>query len=112
MGQIAPKTFIEIAESTGFIETIGDWVMENACLQAKVWSDHGINGIRVAVNISVVQLCSEEFTQRLMEILENIGIEPQLLELEITETAVMENIDMAASKLLRAARPWYSHFYR
>jgi len=99
MGPVEPMIFIEIAESTGFIETIGDWVMYNACQQAKIWADDGIEGVRVAVNISVVQLCSERFTDRLMEILEDIGIEPQLLELEITETAVMENIETAARKL-------------
>jgi len=99
MGQVDPKVFIEVAECTGFIETIGDWVMQNACHQAKVWADDGVEGIRVAVNISVVQLCSERFSDRLMEILEDIGIEPQLLELEITETAVMENIETAARRL-------------
>jgi diguanylate cyclase (GGDEF)-like protein len=97
-GLVSPPVFIPIAERTGFITEIGDWVLRSACLQAKQWRDDGL-AIRVAVNLSAVQLRSENFVARLQAILAEVGIAAQHLELEITETAVMEDLETAVSQL-------------
>ena len=98
-GLISPDDFIPIAEKTGFIVQIGFWVLRSACLQAKKWIDQGAKNIRVAVNVSMLQLASETFMEELLTILEETGVEPKNLELEITETAVMEDVRSAARQL-------------
>jgi len=99
IGLINPNDFIHIAERTGFIVKIGAWVLRAACLQAKKWIDAGSKDIRVAVNVSMVQLASEHFIEELVTILEETGVETKNLELEITETAVMEDVEIAARQL-------------
>jgi len=99
MGLITPNDFIPIAEKTGFIVRIGAWVLRAACIQAKEWIDAGAKDIRVAVNVSMVQLASENFIEELLTILEETGVEPKNLELEVTETAVMEDVEIAARQL-------------
>ncbi len=99
MGLVRPTEFIPIAEKTGFIVKLGAWVLRNACVQAKEWIDDGLSDIRIAVNVSMVQLASETFIEELLTILEETGVEPRNLELEITETAVMEDVEIAARQL-------------
>jgi EAL domain-containing protein (putative c-di-GMP-specific phosphodiesterase class I) len=99
MGLVMPNDFIPIAEKTGFIVKIGAWVLRASCIQAKEWIDAGARDIRVAVNVSMVQLASENFIEELLTILEETGVEPKNLELEITETAVMEDVEIAARQL-------------
>jgi diguanylate cyclase (GGDEF)-like protein len=105
MGSVRPDEFIPIAEKTGFIVKVGAWVLRQACLQAKKWIDQGLTEIRIAVNVSMVQLASDTFIEDLLTILEETGVEPKNLELEITETAVMEDAEKAARQLqeLRAS---------
>ncbi|MCZ6774816.1 MAG: EAL domain-containing protein [Proteobacteria bacterium] len=98
-GLINPNDFIPIAERTGFIVKIGAWVLRAACIQAKEWIDAGAKDIRVAVNVSMVQLASENFIEELVSILEETGVETKNLELEITETAVMEDVEIASRQL-------------
>jgi diguanylate cyclase (GGDEF)-like protein/PAS domain S-box-containing protein len=105
MGLIGPDMFIPLAEQTGLIVEIGDWVLRTACTQMKEWVDSGFDDMRVSVNLSPVQLESEELVDQVLQMLESIGLEPKHLELEITETALMENlaeVEQAIQKL-RAA---------
>ena len=86
-GFISPGLFIPLAEQTGLIAEIGDWVMHEACLQCKRLHMHGWTDLRVSVNVSVVQLQNPGFMNRVNQILQETQLEPQSLELEITESA-------------------------
>jgi EAL domain-containing protein (putative c-di-GMP-specific phosphodiesterase class I) len=96
---IPPDQFIPVAESTGLIEAIGDWVLHRACVQARAWQRATGIDRRVAVNISAVQVMSPGFAERVAKTLEATGVDPRLIELEITETAFMSDLVMAARTL-------------
>ena len=98
-GPIMPNEFIPIAEKTGYVVQIGAWVLRNACEQVKEWIDRGNKNIRVAVNVSMLQLASGTFIDELLTILEETGVEAKNLELEITETAMMVDVERAAKQL-------------
>lgn len=91
-GLVPPAEFIPLAESTGLVVQVGEWVLEAACAQAKQWKDAGLAPIRLAVNVS-----AREFTAslpgRVQDTLNRYGLEPLWLELEITESTLMHNID-------------------
>ncbi len=91
-GMVPPAKFIPLAEATGLVVQLGEWVLEQACAQAQAWKRAGLQPIRLAVNVS-----AREFTQalpaRVQETLRRHGLEPQWLELEITESTLMHNID-------------------
>jgi diguanylate cyclase (GGDEF)-like protein/PAS domain S-box-containing protein len=91
-GLIPPVEFIPLAESTGLVVQVGEWVLEAACAQAQAWKIAGVPPIRIAVNVS-----AREFTSalpgRVQETLRRYGLEPAWLELEITESTLMNNID-------------------
>ncbi|OEU53662.1 MAG: hypothetical protein BA871_17495 [Desulfuromonadales bacterium C00003096] len=95
MGLIPPDEFIAVAEETGQIVALGDWVVETACAQNKAWQEAGLAPITMAVNISPHQLGQANFPDRIQRILTKTGLDPRFLEIEITETAIMENVDMA-----------------
>ncbi len=97
-GLISPTVFIPIAENTGMIEQLGNWVLQDACNQAKTWQQQG-QGLRVAVNVSVKQLQQNDFVEQVKQALEIHQLPPQLLELEITESAAMSNIEDNIRKL-------------
>jgi diguanylate cyclase (GGDEF)-like protein len=90
-GVISPSRFIPVAEQTGLIDSIGDWVLRTACKQMRRWIDGGIAPRRIAVNISVRQLRRGDLPARVAAILEECGLEPRYLELEITESTLMED---------------------
>jgi diguanylate cyclase len=90
LGQISPVEFIPIAEDIGLIVPIGEWVLKAACIQAKAWHDSGIGLPRIAVNVSVNQLRQGNFPELVGRILAETGLEPEALELEITESVVMD----------------------
>jgi EAL domain-containing protein (putative c-di-GMP-specific phosphodiesterase class I) len=90
-GLVMPDMFIPIAEETGLIIPIGDTVLKIACLQLKTWMSEGLSPVRMAVNLSSRQLKQEDLPRQVAEIIENTGIDPHLLELEITESAAMDN---------------------
>ncbi|MFC5300072.1 EAL domain-containing protein [Azospira restricta] len=98
-GMIEPARFITIAEETGMIVPIGAWVLGEACRQLRRWLDAGLPPLRVAVNLSARQLRNAELVLTVREVLAETGIPPQLLELEITESAVMDKPEEAIQVL-------------
>jgi EAL domain-containing protein (putative c-di-GMP-specific phosphodiesterase class I) len=91
MGLVLPDNFIPIAEETGLIIPIGEWVLKNACMQVKKWQDAGHPTLRAAVNISVRQFKHQNFASTILRVLEEASLEPQYLDLEITESLLMKN---------------------
>jgi diguanylate cyclase (GGDEF)-like protein/PAS domain S-box-containing protein len=89
-GVLSPLEFIPLAEETGLILPIGKWVLEEACRQNKAWQDQGLPPIVMAVNISVVQLMHKQLIGDITAALRDSGLEPRWLELEITESILME----------------------
>ena len=91
LGVVPPVEFIPVAEETGLILSIGEWVLRNACLQAKSWTDEGLPVARMAVNVSGQQFVLKDFPQLVAAIIKETGIEASMLELEITESVVMKD---------------------
>lgn len=98
-GVISPAAFIPAAEQNGFIIELGEWVLREACRQNKLWQDKGYRAISIAVNVSEKQLQNNDFVEMIVGILKETKLEPQYLELELTESAMMENTDINISKL-------------
>ena len=103
-GLISPARFIPVAEETGIIVEIGDWVLTNACHEMKRWIDAGLKPMRIAVNVSARQLRRRDFTETVASALATSGLPAELLELEITESSVMENPQEAILILERLGR--------
>lgn len=93
LGFISPLEFIPIAEEYGHITKIGRWVIKESCIQAVKWIDKGYKFKSVSVNISSVDLQEPKFIEYIEEIINDTGIDPKILELEITETVLMESLD-------------------
>lgn len=100
-GAIPPNQFIPLAEQSGLILMLGDWVLEQVCRQGQRWREQGLGDLVLAVNLSPSQLRSEGLAKRIAQILEHSGYPPHLLELELTEGAVMQDPDAAAELLGR-----------
>ncbi|HBZ82164.1 MAG TPA: hypothetical protein DEP07_17490 [Brevibacillus sp.] len=92
-GLVSPADFIPLAEETGLIVPIGEWALRTACNQAKLWEQAGYDPLRVAVNLSARQFQQENLVQMIQQVLQETDMQPELLELEITESAVMKNPD-------------------
>ncbi|MCQ4085745.1 bifunctional diguanylate cyclase/phosphodiesterase [Saccharibacillus sp. JS10] len=90
-GEISPLRFIPLAEKSGMIVPIEQWVLRTACKQAKIWQDKNDTSLPIAVNVSQVHLMKPDIYESIMETLEEIQFNPHLLELEITESAMMHN---------------------
>jgi len=99
IGLISPNEFIPLAEETGLIMQIGEWALREACKINKSWQEQGYQPICVAVNLSPKQFRTQDISQLVAGILAETGLEAKYLELEITETAVMENVEDAVTKL-------------
>jgi predicted signal transduction protein with EAL and GGDEF domain len=91
LGFVLPSQFIAIAEESGLIVPIGQWALREACLQAKAWRDAGLPPLRIAVNISAVELRSKDFVAAVATILAETGFDARSLELELTETFLMQD---------------------
>jgi len=91
LGVVPPSEFISVAEETGLILPIGDWVLRQACAQAKAWHDDGLPLVRMSVNVSGQQFALREFPAQVDAILKETGLEASKLELEITETLIMND---------------------
>lgn len=98
-GLVPPKLFIPLAEETGLIEPIGEWVIDTACHQLKVWKDNGLNFLRLAVNLSARQFNQLNLYQKISRILIDAGLEPQDIELELTESTLVQNAEIALRRL-------------
>ena len=99
LGSVPPIAFIPVAEESGLIVPIGEWVLRTACLQAQRWRDQGLARARIAVNISAVQFADKRFVAMVMDTLEQTGLAPQYLQLELTESVLMEDVDLAIEVL-------------
>ncbi len=100
-GPISPARFIPVAEETGIICEIGQWVLQQACHDMRAWLNAGLPPIRMAVNVSARQLRQHDFCEQVAEALALSGLPPALLEVEITESSVMENPQEAIDILSR-----------
>ncbi|HEY2963964.1 MAG TPA: EAL domain-containing protein [Pyrinomonadaceae bacterium] len=100
-GLIAPSEFIPLAEDTGLVVQIGEWVLREACQQNRRWQNEGFAPIQMAVNISARQFHDLDLSQTVIRILHESGLAPAHLELELTESSIMQNADFAASVLTR-----------
>ncbi|MEG4961169.1 MULTISPECIES: EAL domain-containing response regulator [unclassified Microcoleus] len=97
-GLISPAEFIPSAEATGFIVQLGEWVLQTACRQMQVWQKAGFS-LRVAVNLSARQFHQPELSSRVAQILAETGLEPSSLELELTESLMVEDAESAIATL-------------
>ena len=99
LGRVEADTFIRLAEEIGVIVPIGTWVLNQACVHAKRWYDAGLNLPRMAVNVSALQFATPDFVETVVEILRSTGLDGNRLELELTESAIMRDMDEAADKM-------------
>lgn len=104
LGLIQPIRFIPVAEDSGLINAIGDWVLRKACQQAKAWQDAGLALKTIAINVSPVQFRQSGFVETVAEILELTGLAPGCLELELTERTVMHDAETNLGTLSRLSQ--------
>ncbi|MDH4127489.1 MAG: EAL domain-containing protein [Spirochaetota bacterium] len=100
-GMVLPDKFIPLAEESGLIVPIGEWVLLNACRQIKIWHEEGFNSLRVAVNLSWHQFRQKNLVEKIYKILEDCDLEGKYLELEITENILMQEVDLAIKILMK-----------
>jgi diguanylate cyclase (GGDEF)-like protein len=98
-GLVSPADFIPVAEDCGLIVQIGNWVLRTACEQVRAWLDAGLLVPTVAVNVSAMEFRNETFLEGVIAVLKGTGLEPRALELEITESVLIERVDATASIL-------------
>jgi len=99
LGLIPPTVFIPLAEETGLITRVGAWVLRSACLEACRWQDEGLRSIGVSVNLSSQQFNQTGLLDGVIQVLEETGMEPGLLELELTESGIMRDPESAITTL-------------
>lgn len=99
LGEISPARFIPKAEETGLIVPIGEWVVRESCRQLQTWLAAGFAPVSMSVNISALQLAHEDFAETMARILNECAVPPELLTIELTETAMMANYDAAAAQM-------------
>jgi len=99
-GILAPTEFIELAEETGLIVPLGNWVLESACKQLAAWAAiPSMSHLTIAVNVSAIQICSPDFVQQVITVLEDNGADPHKLKLEITESVLLEDMEKIILKM-------------
>lgn len=103
-GAISPEEFIPLAEDSGLILPIGKWVLQTACTQAKAWQIAGYPGLTVSVNISAYQFRGGDLTGLVAQVLRQTGLEPQFLEIEITESITMNDVENTVQILTELKR--------
>ena len=101
LGLVPPGDFIPLAEQTGLIDAISDWVFSSVCRQILAWEQAGFNGVVVAVNFSPMEFRNTSLAEKILHRVKEYGIPPGQIEIEITETVVMENIDTAVDVLMQ-----------
>lgn len=98
-GIVSPAEFIPLAEETGLIVPIGEWVLKTACMQNKTWQEAGLQPVRVTVNLSARQFQQQNLVGIITQVLEETGLDSRWLELEITESALMQDLDFTIGLL-------------
>jgi diguanylate cyclase (GGDEF)-like protein/PAS domain S-box-containing protein len=98
-GLISPVRFIPVAEDSGIILSLGEWALRESCRQARLWRDQGLLDVCVSVNVSAVQLRQTDFAHIVARVLAESGLPPANLELELTESMVMQGVEPALEKL-------------
>jgi len=99
LGLMSPKQFIYIAEESGFIVALGEWVLQNACMQMRRWLDEGLQVNKMVVNVSAIQFLRSDFIATVERILRSTGLEPSSLELELTGNGFMDNSEQTIKAL-------------
>jgi EAL domain-containing protein (putative c-di-GMP-specific phosphodiesterase class I) len=99
LGYISPSRFVPVAEESGLIVPLGAWVLNEVCRQSAEWQREGLAPVPIALNISPLQITRPDFASQVMDVLAIHGLDPQLLGMEITETAMMRNIGEAARQI-------------
>jgi diguanylate cyclase (GGDEF)-like protein len=99
LGYVTPSDFIPVAEDSGLINELGEWVMRTACFQAKAWLDVGMQDFRVSVNLSSIQFKRASLLNMIKRALDDSGLPASLLEVELTESAVMNDVDQNITRL-------------
>jgi EAL domain-containing protein (putative c-di-GMP-specific phosphodiesterase class I) len=97
LGLVPPDKFIRIAENSGLIVPIGEWVLRTACRQARKWQDDRLPPVSVSVNVSAVQFRQQGFCDLIRRVLRETGLAPQYLELELTESLMLANAEVTLS---------------
>jgi diguanylate cyclase (GGDEF)-like protein/PAS domain S-box-containing protein len=97
LGLVPPDKFIRIAENSGLILPIGEWVLRTACSQARKWQDEGLPAVTMAVNVSAVQFREEGFCELIQKVLHETGLASRCLELELTESVLLDNAEVILS---------------
>ncbi len=100
-GLMFPNSFIDIAEHSGLINQIGDWVLAAACLQAQSWMESGVKDFSVSINFSTKQFRSKDMVEKIAAVLEGSKLPPQYLEIEVTERSMMEDMEQSIETLIR-----------
>ncbi len=100
-GLVSPAEFIPLAEETGLIISIGEWVLRTACNQTKIWQEAGFFPFQIAVNLSRRQFLQRNLQERIIKIIEEVDLKPNNLELEVTESLVMQN-EKTASRIMKS----------
>jgi len=100
LGLVMPDRFIQIAENSGLMTAIGEWVLRTSCSQVKKWQNEGLPVVPVAVNVSAVQFRQEGFRELIKQVLHETGLDPGYLQLELTESVLLSNADVMFEVLL------------
>jgi diguanylate cyclase (GGDEF)-like protein len=102
-GLVSPLAFIPLAEETGLIHPLGEWILRESCMQLKQWQDryHTSRPLKMSANVSSKQFLKEDFVDVLVDVLNETGVDPDTLAIEITESVIMEHIDVALTAMSR-----------
>jgi EAL domain-containing protein (putative c-di-GMP-specific phosphodiesterase class I) len=100
LGLVAPAQFIPMAEESGLIIPIGEWVLISACAQLRAWRNDGLTPVPIAVNLSAKQFHQQNLAAMILRALQDQGVDPHLLEVEITESTAMRNAEATCATLL------------
>lgn len=98
-GTVPPNEFISIAEKSGVIIKLGEWILRNVCEQIKEWNQKGLRQVPIAVNFSPIQFLDEKMTDTVLQILDDTGVNPKWLEIEITENVILDNNEDVMKKM-------------
>jgi diguanylate cyclase (GGDEF)-like protein len=99
LGEISPQRFVPLAEDTGLIVPIGEWVLHTACVQARAWSDSGLRDFAVGVNISARQFATGDLPRTVRRVVQDTGLDPRCLDLEITESVAIQDAERTVETL-------------